>query len=52
MPKGQRSPQPSAVYIRIGKPVWLDGGTSIPAATAQIEDAMRRLAGEPVDTIA
>jgi 1-acyl-sn-glycerol-3-phosphate acyltransferase len=52
MPKGQRSPQPAAVRIAIGAPVWLDGGLSIPEATAKIERAMRILAGELVEPIA
>jgi 1-acyl-sn-glycerol-3-phosphate acyltransferase len=52
MPKGQRSPQPAAVRIKIGAPVWLDGGTAIPDATAKIERAMRILAGEIVEPTA
>jgi 1-acyl-sn-glycerol-3-phosphate acyltransferase len=52
MPKGQRSPKPAAVRICIGAPVWLDGGLTIPEATAKIERAMRVLAGEPVGPIA
>jgi 1-acyl-sn-glycerol-3-phosphate acyltransferase len=52
MPKGQRSPQPAPVHIKIGKPVWLDGGLPVPEGTAQLERAMRALAGEPLDVIA
>jgi 1-acyl-sn-glycerol-3-phosphate acyltransferase len=52
MPKGQRSPQPAPVRIRIGKPVWLDGGLSVPEATAKIEQAMRVLAGEIAEPVA
>jgi 1-acyl-sn-glycerol-3-phosphate acyltransferase len=52
MPKGQRSPQPAAVRIKIGAPVWLDGGLAIPDATAKLERAMRILAGELVTTAA
>lgn len=52
MPKGQRSPRPAAVTIKIGAPVWLDGGLSIPDATAKIERAMRILAGELVGPVA
>jgi 1-acyl-sn-glycerol-3-phosphate acyltransferase len=44
MPKGQRSPRPAAVRVRIGAPVWLDNAASIPDATAQLEAAMRSLA--------
>ncbi len=44
MPKGQRSPHPAAVHVRIGAPVWLDNAASIPDGTAQLERAMRSLA--------
>lgn len=47
MPKGQREPQPAAVSARIGAPVSLAGITSIPEATAALENAMRALAGVP-----
>jgi len=46
MPPGQRSPRPAAVRVRIGAPVRLDGAASIPDGTAQLERAMRALAGE------
>jgi 1-acyl-sn-glycerol-3-phosphate acyltransferase len=52
MPKGQRHPRPAAVRVRVGEPVWLEGGTSIPDGTAQLERAMRRLAGESFEAIA
>ncbi len=45
MPKGQRSPRPAAVHVRIGAPVWLDNAASTPDGTAQLESAMRGLAG-------
>jgi len=48
MPPGQRSPRPAAAHVRIGAPVWLDGAASIPDGTAQLERAMRSLAGEPM----
>ena len=47
MPKGQRSPRPAAVHVRIGAPVSLAGAASIPDGTARLEDAMRRLAESP-----
>jgi 1-acyl-sn-glycerol-3-phosphate acyltransferase len=47
MPKGQRTPQPAAVNARVGKPVSLDGVTSVSDATAMLENAMRELAGMP-----
>ncbi len=46
MPKGQRSPRPSAVRVRVGAPVWLDHGSSIQEGTERLEAAMRALAGE------
>ena len=46
MPKGQRSPQPSAVRVRIGAPVWLDDVPSITEGTSRLERIMRTLAGE------
>lgn len=46
MPKGQRTPQPAAVYARIGKPVSLEGITSIAEANTLLENALRALAGQ------
>ena len=43
MPKGQRSPRPGPVHVRIGAPLWLEGGSSVPDATAQLERSMRDL---------
>ncbi|MBI5289298.1 MAG: 1-acyl-sn-glycerol-3-phosphate acyltransferase [Chloroflexi bacterium] len=45
MPKGQREPRPAAVRIRIGAPVRIQPGTSVPDGTAQLERAVRELAG-------
>lgn len=47
MPKGQRTPRPAAVHVRIGAPVWLDDTASVSDATTRLEDAMQRLAGAP-----
>ncbi len=47
MPKGQREPRPGPVFARIGKPVSLEGVTSVSEATAMLENAMRELAGLP-----
>lgn len=44
MPKGQRSPRPAAVRVRIGAPVSLADAASVPDGTARLEDAMRHLA--------
>jgi 1-acyl-sn-glycerol-3-phosphate acyltransferase len=49
MPKGQRSPRPAAVHVRIGAPVWLEPGTPVPDATATLEAAMREVAGLSAD---
>jgi 1-acyl-sn-glycerol-3-phosphate acyltransferase len=47
MPKGQRSPRPAAVHVRIGAPVSLADAASVPDGTARLEAAMRALAGAP-----
>jgi 1-acyl-sn-glycerol-3-phosphate acyltransferase len=47
MPKGQRSPRPAAVHVRIGAPVWVGDAPSIPEATARLEEAMRALIQAP-----
>jgi 1-acyl-sn-glycerol-3-phosphate acyltransferase len=47
MPKGQRTPRPAAVHVRIGAPVWLDGSASIPEGTHRLEEAMRGLVRSP-----
>ena len=44
MPKGQRSPTPGPVRVRIGPPVTLEGIESVPEGTARLEEAMRELA--------
>ena len=45
LPKGQREPRASAVHIRIGAPVRLEPRMPVPDGTAQLEQAMRALAG-------
>ena len=45
MPKGQRTPQPAAVHVRIGQPVVIPEGASVSDATAMLENALRELAG-------
>jgi 1-acyl-sn-glycerol-3-phosphate acyltransferase len=47
MPKGQRTPRPAAVHVRIGAPIWLDSTAPIPEGTHRLEEAMRGLAGLP-----
>lgn len=47
MPKGQRSPQPGPVRVRIGAPVSLEGIDQVPDGTARLEEAMRDLAEGP-----
>ena len=46
MPKGQRSPRPASVCVRIGAPIWLDDVSSIAEGTSRLESVMRTLAGE------
>jgi 1-acyl-sn-glycerol-3-phosphate acyltransferase len=45
MPKGQRSPQPGPVTVRIGAPVRVDDCADVSEATARLENALRALAG-------
>jgi 1-acyl-sn-glycerol-3-phosphate acyltransferase len=45
MPKGERVPRPAAVSVRIGAPVWLDGGLSVPEATERLQSALLSLGG-------
>ena len=47
MPKGARKPRPASVHVRIGKPVSLEGITSVSDGTKLLENAMRELAGMP-----
>lgn len=47
MPKGARKPRPASVSVRIGKPVSLEGVTSVSEGTTMLENAMRELAGMP-----
>lgn len=46
MPKGERTPRPAAVHVRIGEPVTLDGITSVEAATARLQGALHALSLE------
>ena len=45
MPKGERTPRPAAVSVKIGPPVWLDDLTSVPLATERLQSALLALAG-------
>lgn len=45
LPAGERFARPAAVRVRIGEPIWFAEGTSIREATAQMEEAVRKLAG-------
>jgi 1-acyl-sn-glycerol-3-phosphate acyltransferase len=47
MPKGARKPRPAGVQVRIGRPVSLEGITSVSDGTKLLENAMRELAGMP-----
>lgn len=47
MPKGSREPRAAAVSARLGRPVSLEGITSITEGTTLLENAMRELAGMP-----
>ena len=46
MPKGERTPRPAAVTVRIGAPVWLDDAASVPEATERLQAALLGLAPE------
>ncbi len=45
MPKGERTPRPAAVSVRIGEPVWLDDLASVPKATDRLQAALLELGG-------
>jgi 1-acyl-sn-glycerol-3-phosphate acyltransferase len=47
-PAGERQKRPARVRVRIGEPLWLGEGTSVAEATALMEQAVRRLAGDQV----
>jgi 1-acyl-sn-glycerol-3-phosphate acyltransferase len=48
LPAGERVSRAARVRVRIGAPIWLAEGTSVSDATAQMEEAVRRLAaGQP-----
>jgi len=48
MPKGQREPRPAAVSVRIGKPVYIPAGSTVPEAVSMLENALREVAGQPL----
>lgn len=48
MPKGQREPRPAAVHVKIGAPVRLPRGTTVPTGTSLLQDTMCELAGLPL----
>jgi 1-acyl-sn-glycerol-3-phosphate acyltransferase len=43
MPRGQRTPQPGPVLVRIGAPVSLQGVDAVPEATARLQAAVEAL---------
>ena len=45
MPKGERAPRPGPVFVRLGRPVWLDDAVSVADGTVRLERAMHALAG-------
>lgn len=45
LPAGERVGRPAAVRLRIGEPIWFAEGTAVGDATAQMEEAVRNLAG-------
>ena len=45
LPAGERFARPAPVRVRLGAPIWFAEGTSISDATAQMEEAVRSLAG-------
>ena len=48
LPAGERQSRPAPVRVRIGAPLRFDEGTSVSDATALMEEAVRRLAGDQV----
>jgi len=46
LPAGERYARHAAVLVRIGEPIWFAAGTSVSDATAQMEEAVRNLAGK------
>jgi 1-acyl-sn-glycerol-3-phosphate acyltransferase len=44
MPKGERTPRPAAVSVRVGPPLRVDGMTSVEAATARLQGALHAVA--------
>ena len=49
MPKGERTPRPAEVSVRIGAPVWVDDALTVPEATDRLQAALLSLA--PVDAV-
>ncbi len=47
MPRGERTPRPSAVHVRVGAPVSVEGIDSIPEGTARLERSLRGLVAAP-----
>jgi long-chain acyl-CoA synthetase len=45
LPAGERYARPAPVRVRMGEPIWFAEGTSVSEATAQMEEAVRKLAG-------
>jgi len=43
MPRGERTPRPASVGVRVGAPVWLDDLTSVPDATERLQAALQTL---------
>ena len=51
MPKGERTPRPAAVRVRIGEPVSLEGVTSVEAATTRLQGALHALSLAPLSSL-
>jgi 1-acyl-sn-glycerol-3-phosphate acyltransferase len=49
MPKGERTPRPAAVSVRVGRPVWLDDLSSVSDATDRLQRALLSLGGIDVN---
>ena len=45
MPKGERTPRPAAVRVRVGAAVWLDDLSSVPEATERLHAALLSIGG-------
>jgi 1-acyl-sn-glycerol-3-phosphate acyltransferase len=51
LPAGEWVARPAAIQVRIGEPIWFAEGTSVSDATAQMEEAVRNLAGKDARVI-